>query len=102
LQCSEISYVGVNKNNNLGNVLVGHFAKGKAMTFITDAVPSTSRMPATAETVRRPGFFTRVLNAMVEARQRHAEREIAQYLTMTGGRFTDDVERAIERRFFRG
>jgi hypothetical protein len=72
------------------------------MTFITDAMPSTSRIPAKAETAQRPGFFTRVLNAMVEARQRHAEREIAQYLTLTGGKLTDDVERTIERRFLRG
>jgi hypothetical protein len=44
----------------------------------------------------------RVLNALIESRQRHADREIAQYLTLTGGKLTDDVERNIERRFLKG
>lgn len=70
------------------------------MAFITGVVSSTSGIPATA--APRRSFFRRVLDAMVEARQRHAEREIAQYLTMTGGKLTDDIERTIERRFLRG
>jgi hypothetical protein len=45
------------------------------------------------------GFFTRLLDAMMAARMRQAEREIANYLTHTGGKFTDDAEREIERRF---
>ena len=77
------------------------------MTFITDVMPSNSRLAAKpsavkADTLRRPGFFKRVLKAMVEARQRQAEREIAQYLAMTGGKLTDDIERTIERRFLKG
>jgi len=40
-----------------------------------------------------------VLDAMMAARMRQAEREVARYLADTGGKFTDEVEREIERRF---
>lgn len=70
------------------------------MTFVTDAVSSPSAVAA--QTERRPGFFTRVMYAMMEARQKQAEREIAQYLALTGGKLTDDAEREIERRILRG
>ncbi len=46
-----------------------------------------------------PGFFRRFLNAMMVARQRQAEREIARYVETLGGKFTDSVEREISRRF---
>ena len=36
---------------------------------------------------------------MMAARRRQAEREIARYLVDTGGKFTDETEREIERRF---
>lgn len=45
------------------------------------------------------GFFRRLLAAMQAARLRQAEREIALYLADTGGKFTDESEREIERRF---
>jgi hypothetical protein len=32
-------------------------------------------------------------------RQREAEREIARYFARCGGKFTDEAEREIERRF---
>jgi hypothetical protein len=47
----------------------------------------------------RVGFFRRILDAMMAARLRQAEREIATYLADTGGKFTDEAEREIERRF---
>jgi hypothetical protein len=47
----------------------------------------------------RVGFFRRMLDAMMAARLRQAEREIATYLADTGGKFTDEAEREIERRF---
>lgn len=46
-----------------------------------------------------PGFFARLLVAMQAARLRQVEREIAHYLADTGGKFTDESEREIERRF---
>lgn len=45
------------------------------------------------------GFFARLMDAMMAARMRQAEREIARYLERTGGKFTDEAEREIERRF---
>jgi hypothetical protein len=47
---------------------------------------------------KRAGFFRRLVNAIYVSRQRQVEREIARYLR--NGKFTDEVEREIERRFF--
>ena len=44
-------------------------------------------------------LFSRLIDAMILSRQRQAEREIARYLTGSGGKFTDEAEREIERRF---
>jgi hypothetical protein len=49
-------------------------------------------------TARRRGLLRRMLDALMAARMRQAEREIAAYLE-SGGRFTDETEREIERRF---
>ncbi len=51
---------------------------------------------------KKPGFFARLLAAMSAARMRQAEREISLYLDRTGGKFTDEAEREIERRFLSG
>ena len=48
---------------------------------------------------RKPGLLRRIVSAMQEARQHQAEREIALYLSRNGGKFTDEAEREIERRF---
>ena len=50
-----------------------------------------------APTRTRPGFFRRFFNAMMVARQRQVEGEIARYLRTR--RFSDEAEREIERRF---
>jgi hypothetical protein len=47
----------------------------------------------------RPTFWQKLLAAMMASRQREAEREIARYLRNQGGKFTDEAEREIERRF---
>ena len=47
---------------------------------------------------RKRGLFRRLLDAIMEARLRNAEREIGRYLAATGGKFTDETEREIERR----
>ena len=43
--------------------------------------------------------FLRLADAIEQANIRRAEREIARYLRRSGGKFTDEVEREIERRF---
>ncbi len=46
-----------------------------------------------------PGILSRIYATVAAARMRQAEREIARYLYGTGGKFTDEAEREIERRF---
>jgi hypothetical protein len=46
-----------------------------------------------------PGFFRRLLDAMIESRRRQAEAEIAR-LIGPNGRLTDDVERRIGEQMF--
>jgi hypothetical protein len=50
---------------------------------------------------KNPSFFARLLRAQIEARQRHADRVVAQYLAVHGNKFTDDAERQIERLLFK-
>lgn len=71
-------------------------AHGRSAVLPRD-IPATkiSGSPAAA----RPAFFRRLLAAMMLSRQRQADREIAMYLHSIGGKFTDDAEREIERRF---
>ena len=45
------------------------------------------------------GFFRRLLDAMTLSRAQQAEREITDYLARSGGKFSDEAEREIERRF---
>ncbi len=59
-------------------------------------VPFAPEVPEAA--LRRPaqrGFLARVLDAAMNARQRHAEREIARFLELRGGKFTDETDRLI-------
>jgi len=58
--------------------------------------PAMARVQAAV--APRRGFFTRLFDAVAEARMRQAEREIARYFA-GGVKFTDEAEREIERRF---
>ena len=53
-----------------------------------------------AQTSERPwhGLMHRLFAAMMTARQRQVDREIARYLETMGGSLTDHAEREIERR----
>ena len=57
---------------------------------------------ARSSVAQKRGFFARLLAAMAAARLRQAEREITLYLDRSGGKFTDEAEREIERRFLSG
>jgi len=50
---------------------------------------------------RKPSFFSRLLRAEIESRQRKADRIVAQYLATHGTKLTDDAERQIERLLFK-
>ena len=63
------------------------------------AAIATRDIAISQPTTRRRGLMSRLLDAMMAARMRQAEREIAAYLERGGGRFTDETEREIERRF---
>jgi hypothetical protein len=63
----------------------------------TDVTPRD--FVATRSSTARPSFWRKLYVAMLASRQRAAEREIALYLHTIGGKFTDDAEREIERRF---
>ncbi len=43
----------------------------------------------------RKSFWRRAFDALVEAQQRRADREIARFLASHGGLMTDDMERQI-------
>ena len=68
------------------------------MAYVLSAVVSRDFAPRPFSAPRR-SLWRRIFEAMIEARRVQAEREIALYLERTGGRFSDDVEREIERRF---
>jgi hypothetical protein len=71
-----------------------------AMASSTYAFPSGR---GTARVSSRPSgrsIWRRLLDAIVVARQHHAEREVRRYLEGTGGKFTDTVEREIEERLW--
>ncbi|HEY5279002.1 MAG TPA: hypothetical protein VIJ67_04550 [Pseudolabrys sp.] len=59
----------------------------------------TAEQKSGLKTERKPGLLRRLIVAMQDARLRQAEREIALYLSRSGGKFTDESEREIERRF---
>ena len=62
--------------------------------------PSVTQRSATQYAARpQRSLIGRLLDAVMVARQREAEREVARYLASTGGKFTDEAEREIERRF---
>ncbi|MGE5164837.1 MAG: hypothetical protein ACM3IH_12555 [Sphingobacteriales bacterium] len=63
----------------------------------TESVVATRDLVAGKMERSRPGFFRWLADAMMQSRQRQAEREIARYLN--NAKFTDEAEREIERRF---
>jgi len=69
------------------------------MAFFSHALSSHDAVLAPADTPPRPTFFSRFIAAMMIARQRQADREIARYLELSGGKLTDAAEREIEKRF---
>ena len=70
-----------------------------ATTHSALAFTAAPRIKTKAGTKSRPGLFSRMYTALLAARLRAAEREVGRYLADTGGKFTDEAEREIERRF---
>jgi len=57
---------------------------------------------ATSKAPARPGFLTRLFNALYESREREAARNAEAHLARTGYRFTDSIERELNERQFNG
>ena len=60
---------------------------------------STSRSNAVAN---KAGILRRIFNAIIEPRQKQADREIARFLARSGGRLTDSMEREMTERLLTG
>jgi len=45
-------------------------------------------------------LFDRLARYVADTNTRRAERRIARYLATTGGRFSDEIEREMERRWY--
>ena len=76
------------------------------MTFAAHSIDfhrhvASGRAPA-GSTARRSGLLARLFGALVESREREAERNVEAYLARTGYRFTDSIEREIEANMFKG
>ena len=69
------------------------------MAYLSSAVAARDLAYTQPQVRAKRGFFGRLHDAIIVARRRQAEREIALYLSDTGGKFTDETEREIERRF---
>ena len=50
----------------------------------------------------RAGLLRRIYDAVLESRQKQAERVAVAFLERTGGRFTDDIERRLTDRLIHG
>jgi hypothetical protein len=59
------------------------------------------RRPATPAEPHRPGFWRRLLDAVVLSHQREAQRDIEAYVARRG-KLTDSVEREIANRITSG
>ena len=64
----------------------------------TDITSNAAVATPTSAAPKR-SLLRRIFDALIESQQRRADREIANYLQRGGVKFTDHVEREIERRF---
>lgn len=69
------------------------------MAFAHSTLTTRELYTPQAKPARKEGFFRHLLRAMQAVRLRQAEHEIGLYLARSGGKFTDEGEREIERRF---
>jgi hypothetical protein len=67
------------------------------MAYVQSAVAPRDILPAPQPAKR--GLIRRAFDALERANMRRAEREVARYLRRSGGKFTDETERDLERRF---
>ncbi len=56
--------------------------------------------PETAAKAEKPGLLRRLADAVMRARQKQVDRELAQYVQRSGGRLTDDIERQLMQQLY--
>jgi hypothetical protein len=100
----ESGYIALQQQETPETLGIGGSHMEIPMSYTSSAIElafTKTYAPAKAATKVAPtrGFFARLMDAMMAARMRQAEREIALYIDHTGGKFTDEAEREIERRF---
>ncbi len=61
-------------------------------------LPKQEAFAACGNVARKPGILRRIAAAMERYRARQLDGEIADILARSGGRFTDSIEREIDRR----
>jgi hypothetical protein len=71
-------------------------ASSPTVTICPPAAFRHSREDRTKKRQSRPGLIRRTLEALMAARQRKIDREIAIWIARRGGKFTDSVERELE------
>ena len=72
------------------------------MAYAPSAVAPRDLAPTHAFASNGRGLLLRFFDAMMASRQRQVDREIARFIHDNGGKFTDNTEREIERRFLSG
>jgi len=71
------------------------------MAYATDHRQFTQYYDGAAQKAGHPGFFRRLSDALIDSRQRKADRDVAAYIQRSGGRLTDSVERELMERLSR-
>jgi hypothetical protein len=71
------------------------------MAYATDHPEFTRYYDAATRAAGHPGVLRRMADALIQWRQRKADREVAAYIQRSGGRLTDSVEREMMERVTR-
>jgi len=71
------------------------------MAYATDHLEFTRYYDPAARVAGRPGVLRRMADALIQWRQRKADRDIAAYIERSGGRLTDSIERELMERVSR-
>ena len=65
------------------------------MAYVTDHLEFTRYYDPAVREAGHPGIFRRMATALIDWRQRKADREVAAYIERSGGHLTDSVEREL-------
>jgi hypothetical protein len=68
-------------------------------TFSTFFHPDATSGTTPSATGKKPrSFARRIVDAIAASNQRRAEREVARFIALNGGRLTDGIERQLSER----